>query len=454
MRRRIIGALIVAGVIAFCALLYSIYRPNEEAQVAQVMKDPFKPLTTIEEARPYDKGEKIGKEERIKELEGKIKGLTEQYESRIESLENLLAQEQPLAAECEENAKIAEDILSKTGIQGNVYDSQRKMAQWIDINVTEEDTGNRHSVTSNEDGYYEIKNLRPGFYYAECELYPGDNVILEVLLGRVTTQDFGSKNLARLYGTVFDEKGKPIKVKVQLMSPQYNVIRADTDDYGNYEFINLPREKYRVSICKRSSLPDVFATPIEIPENTTEYEHDIYLSGLSISGRVFDEQTGEPIYGIKIQAHCRIEDDLNIVYAFSGLGGYYRFGNLASGDYNFQFWPQNYAYKSVAVKVNQNITNYDIELNPVNPFWLLIQDQYGNGIRSHFKYSINGVSTNMTVGPCPPEKGGFYAIRNLEPGNYNIGITADGYEPFKGSVDLPKEGYPRDEPFQIVINRL
>jgi len=270
----------------------------------------------------------------------------------------------------------------------------------------------------------------------------------------MTTQDFGSKTLARLFGTVFDEKGKPVKVKIQLMSPQYNVIRADSDDYGNYEFTNLPREKYRVSICKGSGLPNVFSKPITIPENTTEYEHNIHLSGLSLSGRVLDEQTGEPVHNVKIQAHCEIEGDINMVYAFSNQKGYYAFENLASGNYTFQFWPQNYAFKSVAATINGNTSNFDVELSPVNPLWILIKDQDGRGIRSHFTYSMRGTATSMTVGPCPPEKGGFYAIRNLGPGKYTIGITADGYEPFEGTISLPEEGYPKDEPFEITINRL
>ena len=451
MKRITIAAFIVAGVIAVCSVLYSVYRSNEKPEI---VKKPSKLSTTTEETRPYDKGEESYKEKRIAELEERIKELTERYESRIESLEALLAQEQPSALECVENAKIAEEALSETGIYGHVYGSDRRPIQWIDIWVTAEDTKNRQSVASDKDGYYEITNLRPGYYYAECELYPGDKVILEVILGKMTPQDFGSKGLGRLYGTVYDEKGNPVKVRVQLMGPQYNVIRAESDDYGNYEFIDLPREKYTVSICKGSLLPNIFSEPIEIPENTSEYKHDIHLSGLSISGRVFDEQTNKSLRGIKIQAHCEIGGGYGIVYTYSDEDGYYGFKNLASGNYNLQFWPQDYAYKAIAVTINQSITNYDIGLEPINPFWLLIQDQYGKGIRSHFKYSIHGTSINMSVGPCPPERGGFYAIRNVGPGEYTIGITADGYEPFRGPVSLPKDGYPKDEPFRITINKL
>ncbi|MBI5116066.1 hypothetical protein HZA56_06300 [Candidatus Poribacteria bacterium] len=453
MRRRTIGALIVAGVITICSVLYSIYRPNEGPQV---MKYPFKHSTTKVEARPHDRGEEIRKEERIVELEERIKELTEQYESRIESLETLLAQKQPLALDCIENAKIAEEALSNTGIHGHVYGSGRRLTQYIDIRVTAENTKKRQSVTSNEDGYYEIKNLRPGFYYTECELYPGDSVMLEVLLGKMTTQDFGSKNLGRLFGTVYDESGMPVKARIQFMGPRYNIISANSDENGDYQVLDMPPDHYTVSIRKSGSWWNIPAASIKVPENQSETKHDIHLSSLSISGHVYDEQTREPVPNVKIQTDYESDGARGLIITESKKDGYFILeGLMPDEEYTVGFWPEGYAYKHIVVSMKkQKITNYDIGLIPVNPLWLFIKDQFNEPVEEAIVYSLNSESVSMAVGPLPPEKDGFFVIRNVGPGEYKIGITADGYEPFKGTIILPKKGYPKDEPFQITINRL
>jgi hypothetical protein len=241
------------------------------------------------------------------------------------------------------------------------------------------------------------------------------------------------------------------------MDPKYHVLRTDSDHSGYYEFENISRSLYTVSIRRGSRWTSSPAPPINIPEGVTEYKHDIHLSSPSISGRIFEEGSGDPIPDVKVQAVCTIEGAYNVANARSNQDGYYKLENLLPGKYDISFWPENYAMNSVTAEIREeSLTDYDIELTPVNPLWLLIKDQNGKVVRDRFDYSITGKSTNtnMRVGPCAPDNKGFYVIRNLGPGEYQMGITANGFEPFNTTIILPEEGYPKDQPFQSTLNKL
>jgi len=349
-----------------------------------------------------------------------------------------------------------QDIMDNTGIYGYVYDSENKPVEGISVFVVEKDSQQQQRVNTNPQGYYTVTQLPEGAYSIVCNLYPEDEISINISYGKLIRQDFGSRKGVRLFGYVYDKDYEPVQAKITLMSPTFAALRAESNKDGYYEFKNIKRVNYSVSLQPEPTAQRVVTDPVVIPENITEYQHDIVLNALTISGHIFDEVTKEPIQDVKVQTSYKKEGVFCVAFARSDISGYYELSYFQPGEYRVEFWPSGYSNKTLTVRLKEgkDVTDADIELTPVGPLWLLIKDQYGKPLGGNITYGASGPGTNIMAGPYPVEKGGLFSISNLNPGTYTIDLQTDGYEQFKKEITIPSEGYPKDAPYEIMMKKL
>lgn len=246
--------------------------------------------------------------------------------------------------------------------------------------------GSGGMAVTNQNGEYTIQNLRPGFYRVTasavnylCKHYPE---LVEVVSGQTTPNiNFAlvpyspPPRNGGISGLVTDSiTGEPIpNALVRACGPTCG--QGRTNENGEYLIENLAPGDYRVTASaygyKASRYPDL----VRVEENRitpninfllVPYQQPPPVRG-SISGRVIDKQTGEPIEGAFVTA-MGSRRMRGMGRALTGPDGTYRIDNLLPGEYRVManargYEPEVYP-ELVVVYGGQNTPDINFALMP------------------------------------------------------------------------------------------
>ncbi|MCF7792530.1 MAG: carboxypeptidase regulatory-like domain-containing protein [Candidatus Cloacimonetes bacterium] len=271
---------------------------------------------------------------------------------------------------------------------------------------------------SNEDGYYQFDIDSPGMYFVSamiqapyCQFLFYDNVFIPTNATSIHISnmnpdqeninfDFqanfpGGDN--SVTGLVADISNQPIEnVLIDLFPEQYSApwlatFSTNSDENGIYNLENIPDGNYLLTAIHPNYLPYFYnGTPawpqaeIITLENGTIEEINITLESnniYTISGYVYDEPSGNPIFGAEIYAFSLSGSNpqgngmggMGIPISFSDQNGYYE---LFVTENEYLVMAKDIQTNSVEfyddaatpldatwIQLNQNVDNIDFDLN-------------------------------------------------------------------------------------------
>lgn len=219
---------------------------------------------------------------------------------------------------------------------------------------------------------------------------------------------------------------------------------AVTDENGYYIIQNLAPGLYRVTACAQNYYPKHYPNPVEVIDGQTTTDINFALRPYtpnergSISGRVTDSITGNPIANVRVNA-C----GPSCGQAITNENGEYIIENLIPGDYRVNATAPNYFPKRypemVTVYPNQNTPDINFQLVPrfmppprgTGSISGVVLDSLTNQpianaqvvamLRLHRRPRIIGRGTT--------NENGEYLIENLPTGDYIVIARALNYYP-------------------------
>lgn len=234
-----------------------------------------------------------------------------------------------------------------------------------------------------------------------------------------------------IYGKVIDEEtGKGVKgVKISLFQPGFDfTITAETNENGEFIFPEVIPGRCRIGFWP----PSPYAWPLFKDRYQTIYLErgkNLYIvkklkHGGVIEGRVYDISTGAPIEEVEIQIVGGGPNE----YPVTDASGKFRMDRLYPGKYEVIAWRIGYGMKTkkdVEVKTKE-ITTVEIPFDSNDPTRVSGEVRCidsGEIVKEVLVYVERkdeyGWSNTYT------DKNGRYLIIGLEPGIYEIGISAD-----------------------------
>ncbi len=236
-------------------------------------------------------------------------------------------------------------------------------------------------AVTDETGHYTITGLPTGDFIVvaggRSDYVPqaysesgGEPTPVSVVAGEETTGiDFALGAGGAISGQVTDDTGSPLaNANVRAFDPDTHMRKGSrTDEQGNYTISGLKSGSYLVVANAQGYLLQFYdgatsrdtATPVAVEEGNTVTGIDFSLpSGGTISGVVTDEESGQPVAGLRVAAGsagsrfhrvARTADDGS--YAIEGLpGGSYVVGVLGGREYAGEFY-DNVGHRDEATPV-------------------------------------------------------------------------------------------------------
>jgi hypothetical protein len=168
------------------------------------------------------------------------------------------------------------------------------------VKVVVEGLGRHYETSTDSEGRYQIKGLKPGEYSVQA-LFPEELASPPVQKTRIEDKgcahiDFAAETNGRISGKVFDAAGQPMpKMRLDLAfadqdanDPNPQTFWAYADETGNYEFNRIPPGRYVLGIRLNAIRDFDFA-----------YPRTYYPAAISVSdARVFTLKAGEKISGV------------------------------------------------------------------------------------------------------------------------------------------------------------
>ena len=223
------------------------------------------------------------------------------------------------------------------------------------------------SVTTDDIGQYEIKNITVGEYTATAEKAGYDTVKISVVIqaGQITTADFFLTEVdtstppttGMIEGTVRDaQTGAALSGAVLSTDPTTDVVTSSSD--GSFSFENITPGEYSISVTK-NGYQNASVSVTVTAGKTTRADIVLLPSFGSISGVVKDATTELPIQGVNIQtdpATSSVTTDSDGRYTISGI---------TPGSYKVKTSKSGYADAEIPVVVTAgNETAADIPMQP------------------------------------------------------------------------------------------
>lgn len=347
------------------------------------------------------------------------------------------------------------------------------------------DTSDSHRLTtySDDQGRYEFNEIPAGSYRvvirargyhpheAKATLPPGGEVRMDFGLDPILPVETGD-----LYGHVYETGNIGIQhplenalvrlipegvVIMQVYPPPDINLDRVTDENGAYRFEDIPAQGYMVVVMKEGF--QTFQGQVTIP-NQGSVEEDWYLErnpGPQVStvfGVVREatsnlNRVGAPIAHAQLRLELLLPPGPNpekivpsIWETTSNANGAYRFQNLPSGAFRIRVSKDGY-------EVIERIFELAPEDNHREDFFLIGSPSHGTLFHGYVSEDVGMLDVWIAIGGATltldnplieqparttqTKPDGSYAFEGVPPGDYEIHIEAEGYEPHQQPIKIP-----------------
>lgn len=286
------------------------------------------------------------------------------------------------------------------------------------------------SATTDPSGNYIINDLSPGSYNvtSSAEGYQTKTEGATVLANTQTTVDFElAEDPGTISGLVTDDStGEPIPGAAVLVFRGLTLVSfVLSDDNGEYNVTGLAPGFYILRGSKGGYSPDFIGAFVQSNMNTIANLDLAPFTG-GISGTVTDSVTTNPIPSALVRVR---KGPLIIAETFTDPQGNYQFEDLDIDTYDVTASAATYSPETRAVSVIANqVENADFTLDP-NPGSISgTVTSSGGGNPLIPDASIFVYQGLQLVAQTTTDVNGDYAVPDLNPGNYTVVVSADGFQ--------------------------
>jgi len=300
-------------------------------------------------------------------------------------------------------------------------------------------------VRTDASGEYALEHLPAGYYALlrfRSSIQEPDLNIVEVADGQVVQFDFIPTGVGtRLFGRLTDETGAPLSRMGLSLARQdgghWNDAEQEyaiADEDGNYEFPGLAPGHFVIYITRDFGTTVINTGEFDVPR-AANFEHNIELSAMSISGTVFDAVTGRPARNCFVSIF-KIETPLDpgtfIGRQVTREDGRFLFHNVPEYYYRViaQSTVENYGHEVVEeILPFESGAPVRIELRPGGTVSLEVEDEAGQPITGAELVFIdeNGLYVGFGIADRTSMTGSF-STTGVRPGTWNVTVNAEGYQ--------------------------
>ncbi len=304
---------------------------------------------------------------------------------------------------------------------------------------------------ADEYGRYEIVKGKPGKRYIVTAYLPGYvsavSEPFQLVPGRDQEGvDFSLKKGCSLSGRVTDEKQNPVsgaKVKTGKKGG-FGPFDSDlgtssakgqgialTDDTGNFTLSGIEPGSYKIQVsAKGYSTANV--DNVKFSEDSKSEPLKIVLqAGLTISGRVTDS-SGKPLHGAKVWAFGSGETGYVSRRTETDEEGRYEIVSLSSGSYKVRTRLKGYSRERTE-GVEPPAEDIDFVLSSGGRIAGRVLDRESGRSVTRFRYMTDQAPYSKKIlfkyGKEQVSEDGTFETKPLDPGDYAVTVSADGYAP-------------------------
>jgi hypothetical protein len=249
---------------------------------------------------------------------------------------------------------------------------------------------------------------------------------------------------SRLTGRVLREQ-RPVAGAYVWVTPEPRASgsvtsEAMTDSDGRYAAEGIPDGAYKVFVRAEGMRATRMA------EVSGDTELDVIIGGARLSGTVVDEESGEPLDGVAVQADDgTLQRTLGLPGGRTDSLGAYEIVNLDPGDYRVTASRSGYTSKTLTVQVGEDGAAADLRLRKGRGLAIHAYD----GITALPVHGVDVVAFGADGalahhGAVPLDAEGRGEIGSLSNGTYAVRLYSVGYAPRALVVSVP--GPPIEAP--------
>lgn len=295
------------------------------------------------------------------------------------------------------------------------------------------------AVNTDENGTYTISGLAPGTYTVvfSAENYQSATVGAMIENGQTTTLNVTlAGSPGRLNGTVLDEASNPISgatVNVQISTGTGIIIATVvTQNDGTYAVEGLAPGSYSV-VASAVNYQTAAKGAVINSNSTTTVNFILAADPGSITGKVTNAQSGDPISGANVQVSILDSSGVVVASILTDSQGDYAVNGLAPGGYTVQVSAPDFQTNSTTVQVQSNQTstaNVELVPNPGAITGSVVNSVGGAPIPGAVVNIVN--SSGILISTALTNQDGIFMAEGLAPDTYTVLAFADNFQ--NGSI--------------------
>jgi hypothetical protein len=327
-------------------------------------------------------------------------------------------------------------------IAGTVTDQASAPLQGVTVTAKNNTSGQTFTATTDAAGKYLIGNLLGGPYDVDVAktgcTSPGKKTATVTPPGS-TTADFqmncaGGTPTGSITGKVTDQNGTALAAVTVTATNTTGSKSATTDAAGMYSISGLGGGSYDVDVarsgCNSPGKKTVTVTPPGSVTADFQMTCGVPPTKGNIKGKVTDAVTSSAIAGAQVDAQ---QGGTSKLKATTSSTGDYSLLNLDPGSYDLVFTKTGYVDKTengVQVTAGADTTK-DAALSPTSqPGKGTISGKVTDAAdaKALSGAAVKALLSGATKGQATTKSDGTYTIAGLDPGTYDLEVTATGYD--------------------------